>query len=364
MATTDPIAQLEEKLIPQLRSRHFYESQQYVQSFVARKKKVLGQSQTSNLVFHGARLLIEHNAPADAGTLLVWFIEDGAGVDYQFKLEKAELVDDKYCDSARLLDLLADLNPDKIIPFVDKVYGPLHVFAAKENISKESPLYSRLVRLEHIFATAFELSKKWSIAFKAVLRIEDSTRIAQVLNSWSKEGYRTEKPIFFARSILQLLADKKVALASELSEKSAEYFQDNINLPAGVEDDDSMATNLSAWHLAIILSGLASLPPMPRVDKTKLFGILSQLYALQLYRIDGKLAELLDKVGTNLFNFASTTSQPEPPNPMTLLKNMLAGASAPPKNPGGIDPGFDLNAMMSMLNQMQGGAGGLPQLKR
>jgi hypothetical protein len=292
MTSTDPIAQLEEKLVVQLRNRQFYEAQQYVQSFVARKKKLLGQNQTSSLVFHGAKLLIEHNAPADAGTLVVWFIEDGAGLDYQFKLEKNELNEENYCDAARLLDLLQNQNIEKIIPFIDKVYGPLHIFAAKEvggitassaaATPSASALNARLIKLENIFATSFEHSKKWNIAYKAALRVEDSTRIAQILNSWSKEGYRTEKPLFFARSIFQLLADKKVNLASELAENSAEYFQDNVSPTSGVEADESMSANLAVWHLSLILTGLANLPPMPRVDKTKLFGLLTQLYSVQV----------------------------------------------------------------------------------
>ena len=39
---------------------------------------------------------------------------------------------------------------------------------------------------------------------------------------------------------------------------------------------------------------------------------------------------------------------------MTLLKNMLSGAAAPRGAAAPGEPGFDLNAMMSMINQMQG----------
>jgi len=349
--SAENISQLEEKMIPQLQSNCFYEAQQYVQSFVARKKKVLGQSQTSSLVFHGARLLLDHNGAADAGTLLVWFIEDGAGIDFHFRLEKSsDLTGDKYCDADRLLSLLAPLSPEKIYPLVDKVYGPLHILAAKESASKDTALSARLSKLEEVFASAFESNKKWTLAFKAIYRVEDTSRMASILNAWSKEGYKTEQPLFFARAVFQLLSDKKIATAASLIEKSAPFIQDNATTAPEVE----MGSSLATWHLATILSGLASLPPMPRVDKTKLFGLLMQLYYPLVARIDPKLVELLDKVGSATFNFASQVTQAEPPNPMTMLKHMLSGA--PPKAPPGtMNPGFDLNAMMAMLQNMQGG---------
>ncbi len=73
LTQAEHLAQLEEKMIPHLKGTNFYEAQQYVQSFVARKKKALTESQTSALVFHGAKLLLNHNAASDAGSLLVWY---------------------------------------------------------------------------------------------------------------------------------------------------------------------------------------------------------------------------------------------------------------------------------------------------
>lgn len=345
----DPITQLEEKMHSHLLNGKFYEAQQYVQSFVARKKKVLGQSVTSTLVFHGARLLLNANASSDAGSLLVWFIEDDAGADYGFKLEKSELSGDKYCDCQRLLELLSSQPADKIAPMVDKIYGPVHIYASKDSITKSSPLYTRLTKLEEIFANSFESVKKWNSAYKAMSRIADSSRMSSLLNSWAMEGYKCEQPLFFCRAVLQLLGDNKVELAADLVAKSKAYVVET--------DDSTMMSSLAAWHVAVILSGLASLPPMPRVDKTKLFGLLMQLYYQLLARTDPKLAELLDKIGYVVFKFANTAPQNEPPNPMTLIKNMLSGVSSSPKAPSNAGPstagGFDVQAMMQMINQMQ-----------
>ena len=59
----------------ELRDGHPYEALQYVQSFVARKKKALGQDTTSKVLYHGAKELILSGASSSAGTLLKWYLE-------------------------------------------------------------------------------------------------------------------------------------------------------------------------------------------------------------------------------------------------------------------------------------------------
>lgn len=350
-ATADPQAQLEEKVMRELADGHPYEAQQYVQTFVARKAKTLGRSKTSSLVFHGAKLLLQSKASNDAGALLVWFIEDGAGVDFIFHLEDSELSNDKFCDAQRLLDLLNGVAPDVAGSCVEVLYGPLHILAAKIKVTKNGGLYQRLHQLENLFADNFEKNKKWTMAYKSVLRLNDIPRLAKIVDSWSNDTYVYEKPLFFARSIMLLLADKRIDNALELSKKSYDYIAD-------VQSADETVTGpIAVWHCSIILAELAALPPMPRVDKAKLFGLLMQLYVPNIItRVDSKLVEILEKVGPAAFNYVTQASQQQTPNPMTLLQNMLAGASAPPaKKPAASTSadGFDLNNVMAMLSQMQ-----------
>jgi len=281
---------------------------------------------------------------------LVWFIEDGAGVDFLFHLEDSEISNDKYCDGQRLFELLTDVVPEVAGPCVELLYGPLHILAAKVKVTKNGALYKRLYQLENLFADNFEGTKKWSMAYKSVLRLNDIPRLAKVLDSWSNETYPYEKPLFFARSIMQLLADKRIENAHDLSKKSYDFIVD-------VKSDDEPITGpLAVWHCSIILAELAALPPMPRVDKAKLFGILMQLYDPNIIsRVDAKLVEILEKVGPSAFNYVTAASQQQTPNPMTLFQNMLAGASAPPSKPSvpASADGFDLNNVMAMLSQMQ-----------
>jgi hypothetical protein len=343
--SADPKVQLEEKMRCELSDGHPYEAQQYVQTFVARKAKSLGQSKASALIFHGAKLLLESNSYFDAGALLVWFIEDGAGVDYLFHVEDSELSGDKYCDLQRLIDVLTGGNLETLAPCAELLYGPLHILASKSKFSPSGPASGRLNILENLFADIFEAAKKWNMAYKSVLRLNDIPRLAKVVDCWSKETYESEKPLFFARSMLQLLADKKIEQAASLAKISYNYVED-VSTEEGV-----ISGPLAIWHCSVILSELALLPPMPRVDKAKLFGLLMQLYVPNLItRVDPKLVELLEKVGPAAFNYVTAASQQQAPNPMTLLQNMLTGGGAGAKAPG---EGFDMNNMMAMLNQMR-----------
>lgn len=140
-----------------------YEASQLAISFVARKKKVLGLDGTSSIVFSGVKLLCDKGAYSDAGTLMQWFIEDGAGDDYKFHIETDSLKSNKnkYCDIQRLSDFLSSIPSNKALSFVEKIYGPVHVLILKNKKTQDSELVARLNLLEQIFAGIFETNKDW-----------------------------------------------------------------------------------------------------------------------------------------------------------------------------------------------------------
>jgi hypothetical protein len=354
-AVVEPFSQLEAKLLEELNSNHPYEALQYVQSFVARKKKVLGQNVTSALVFHGAKLLSEHGASSSAGTLLKWFIEDGAGVDYLFKLQKNPLDDSNYCDVLRLSDFLTEIkNLDDKFNIINAIYGPLHILISKTKITQKSELSKRIFALEKLFANIFDSSSKWVNAFKSYLRVEDIGNAAIVLNKWSSEGYATEKPLFFARILIHLLSEKRIVLARELLSRSVGFVDDNtVN---GKTGGGPLSASLAIWHLSVILTDLATLPPMQRVDKAKLFGLLSQQYMPLLIQIDNKLVDVFYKAGEVSFGYAApelNNNRNQAPNPMAMLQGLLsAGGGGSSSSGKGQQP--DFSGMMNMLSRMQG----------
>ena len=151
-------AQLKEKILAEIEAGHSYEALNYAQSFVARKRKHLGKNATSALVFFGTRLLVDNGAASDAGTLLAWYIEDGAGDDFLFHLEDRALVDkDLYCDVQRISDLLVGLTLAQTSPIVSKIHGPVHkAILIKKKIKKNGPLSKRLEIFDNKCADTFE----------------------------------------------------------------------------------------------------------------------------------------------------------------------------------------------------------------
>lgn len=347
------LAQLEEKMLAELRDGHPYEALQYVQSFVARKKKVVGQNTTSALVFRGVNLLVKNNASSSAGTLLTWFIEEGAGLENAFKLQKNPLDSENYCDVQRLIDALSSFSVEEAAPIVDLIYAPFHLVAVNAKVPEKSALATRIYNLEVVFANIFDGSKRWLNAFKCYVRLGEIKKASNVVDKWSAEGYATERALFFARAGMQLLADGKVKYANEFMKHSAPLITENANTPGGGPN----SAGLAVWHLFCILTDLAFMPPAPRVDKPKLYGILYNRYMPLLVEVDSKLADLLVKTGENSFNIELKPANPQP-NPMAMLQGLLnggaGGAGGSGKSGKGQQRGPDLNAMMQMMNQMQG----------
>lgn len=357
---SEALKQVEAKMGADLKENHPYEALQYVQSFVARKKKGLGQANTSAVVFHGASQLIASNASSSAGTLLRWFIEDGAGLDYHFALDGPN-----YSDVQRVLDLLTPLSAEQAFPVVSLIYDPLHLLVAKSKAKRSSALTTRLNQFEELSAKINLESGAFFPAFKSYLRLNKMAEAANTLNEWSKKGYASEKALFFARAILYLLSENKVTAASELLEISKAHVEDNSGTEgvAAGNGGGPESAPLAVWHVATILTELAVAPPMPRVDKTKLFGLIYGRYGPFLVQYDTKLLEFLTKTGEQVFGFSLQTQQqarsnaqapPQAqPNPMAMLQGLLgnggAGAGA-----GAGKGGLDMNQMMNMMSKMQG----------
>ena len=137
--------------------------------------------------------------------------------------------------------------------------------------------------------------------------------------------------MFFARAVLQLLADKKTELATNLIAASSTYIADNVTLNAP-KPEYCMESSLAVWHLATILTNLASIPPMERVDKRKLFALLMNLYMPIIQYCDASLtSNILEKIGQNCFNYFSLASREQASrNPMDLMKAMFAASSSNP----------------------------------
>lgn len=393
------LAHLEEKVIAEVRAGGVYEALQYIQSFIARKKKVLGQRSTSAAVWLGTRTLLKEavasaaSLPAPqalpasavllaqtAGELLRWFIEEGAGPENHFHLHAEPLntaitaQNGPYCDVALLLELLTPLDARIAGPIVDAIYSPLHVYIARSNVNsankRHAHLSQRIHKCELLFAQTLQRNKRYLLAFKSLARLQDAEQLALCLSHWASEGYATEKPLFFARALLQLLAEKKPAFAKELLHAALPFVEDNVSVSAAHtakrSPGDAHSAPLAVWHVAVILTDLANFAPMPRVDKTKLFGLLHRRYGALFVQLDVRLLEVFLKAGESCFRYVLESPADSTPSPMAMLQSLLAGGApqGPPSSssrsvgPAGRAPagpgGMDFSQLMSMMSKLQG----------
>jgi hypothetical protein len=348
---------LEEKMLPEVENQHPYEALQLAQSFIARKKKTIGRDETTALVFHGANILVKGGASADAGSLISWYIEDGAGDDYYFRIPE---------DIDNLIEMFNSLSSDKSHPILQKVYGPFHKLALR---SETSLIIRKLNELENKWIEIFVAEKDWNIAVKALIRIGNDIKAANVLDCWAKDqGFLSEYPLYFARSILHLLSDGHLERANSLLQASTKYVNPLDEADATATDlspaQSALAPSLAIWHLAVILTELAIIEPKARVDKNKIFILLIERYNGIINRVDPKLLPIVEKIGQVYFGINNSESIQ---NPMAaMLQNMMSAGGKGPnlksnnskimKNgpSSAFNPeGLDINAAMKMLSQMK-----------
>jgi hypothetical protein len=240
------------------------------------------------------------------------------------------------------------------------IYDPYHQSILKSNLTIGKNLNSSLSKRTLIFdqkcADIFENTSQWRLCYRVCIRLNLISRAADILDKWSNSPgcYTNEKPIFFARSILTLLSDNKITQAIQMINSSKNILKniDNSNKdtpPIGEEN----STQLGAWHLSIILGELAAMPNAPRVDKKKLFTVLTTLYADLLDKIDSKLIDLLEKVGINVFDLGKKKAQADPMNMFQAMMNSAGGAGQKKTNKPGQIGGMDVKQLMGMLDSMQ-----------
>jgi len=193
MEVTAVLSQIEGKMQAELKDGHPYEALQYVQSFVARKKKALGQDLTSKVVFHGAKQLVLSGASSSAGTLLKWYLEEGAGVEYSFRLSAEVLTAGTYCDVQRLIDIITPLTSDQAYPIIDIVYDPLHLFVAKLELAKSAIITSRLDHFEALCAKTFLDAGVFYGAFKCYLRLGKVAEAVETVSPGQRRAIRLRR---------------------------------------------------------------------------------------------------------------------------------------------------------------------------
>jgi len=353
----ETLRNIDEKLALETTS---YGALQYLQSFVARKKKTIGIDATSQAIFHGCALLIKRGDAEDAGHALSWYVE---AVDLFHVSGHDENKKGTHCDVERLLELLNKFSSKQVVQCVSVLYDPLHAAVLKSGMTTGRNTNSVVSQRMHTFdikcADVFEETESFRSAYRVCIRLSLVPRAASILDKWSSQPgvFLHEKALFFARAIYTLLAEKKLPLALQMVVASKAILGQLDNISAeDVRPSENDSGYLACWHLSIILTELAELPSGPRINKVKLFDVLSTLYYGILELCDRNLLALHDKVGKEYFVVPDSKKVADP---MNMIQALLAGGGggggatgAPRKQGPGTLGGMDIGEMMSMLSKM------------
>mmetsp|Transcript_18082 Transcript_18082/g.18144 ORF Transcript_18082/g.18144 Transcript_18082/m.18144 type:complete len:351 (+) Transcript_18082:97-1149(+) len=319
---------LREKLLQDITAGKSYDALQYIQSFIARKKKGFGHQLISSLIFEGAMILIQNGGSVEAGALLLWYIKGGAGEEFAFKINKTAsltLGNEEFCDLDSTIVLLESVSRDKIVPLVDAVYIPIQkIFVKKYEISMDTAdgiLLHNLKRFESICADVFESAKDWISATKCYIKLYNVVKIIYCVDNWASNGHEREYPMFFSRVILQLLAENRVHLAADVLQLSQkEYSSLSVHSLSPHSSDGYHA----AWHVAIILTELAGLNNNI-AEKQRVFQALHQQYSPIIAIVDKKLLTILVKIAAKVFLLQPRTAS-SGLDPMALMRNLMGGS--------------------------------------
>jgi hypothetical protein len=290
----DHLAKLTEKVKNELDKGQAYEALCFVQSYIARKKRTLGTDIVSQLVFLGAKLLLEGNASADAGTLLSWFIGGGAGDGNKFKFAEGATDSSNYCDLERLGALYTEKLPAKDIVTMNKTivkalsmkFGP---FLCAE--LQDEALVERIRVVQSAWLRAYEACSEWALAFNVGVQLKDMVVTAKTVNLWADRGYKTEKPLFFARAGLKLMAEGEMEQALSFVSAAEPLMDAYTAANADTLCEDSM----SLWYLTVILAELVKLD-MSEEQRQRSIEILLRKFSTQIQTIDDKVLSIYSSI--------------------------------------------------------------------
>lgn len=344
MDDSDPYQHLVTKVTEWIDKGKAYDGLQYVQTFIARKKKQFGPSVTSLLIFHSAKLFMTEELCSNAGALILWFIKGGTGEGYSFTI--LDVSDDsKYCDLNRLNDLLISFPIEYVATgIVKSVHKPLTKMI-KTKFSHPNIIVLQKVReFERVSARAFEVMSEWAPAVKSLLAVGDLDRVAEDLDLWAKTGYLTEYPMFFSRMLLVLCANDP-PLALQLLHLVVKKFPRLSTIATAESPEISQSPYLPIWHLAVMVVELSSQLRVSLTSKATVFTFLYNKYAPVLAGLDDKLLVLLEAIGSRSCGWKKPQHSGGP-NLMSMLGGLLGGGGGG----GGAPGGLDIQQMMRMLS--------------
>lgn len=193
---------------------------------------------------------------------------------------------------------------NKVLEFTDENAKP-PVFLELAGFLKEAVKWSAKEggrqrgdpALQLLLAQAYERAQDYESASKHFLHTEKPKEYATMLETWAKEGYASERDLFIARAVLQLLALENLRDANVVFEQYTKAFSD-LDTP--------------------LINFLSFLLQTLERDAVPLFQMLRQKYATSLAR-DESFGMYMGMIGQKFYKL-----QP-PQSGLGALMNMFGG---------------------------------------
>ena len=364
-----PLKSASERLTEQLSNGEVYEAHQTCCTLYNRtlNKGSEHWNGAKLLLLELSKTFLEHNEPMSALDLIEKYVEDPEEQIGTTTISKVQ--------AKKTATLSDESNQD------DEGYGStyLYQFLGKEKLMELLPLFKngsdeKKVFLKSVNAFAVKCLKKddpeivtilldeyltvhnYSAAVKCINSCDDATILSKypvILREWSKDGYQTEKDLFYLRAMLHLLANNpgKYTLIRTLQESILEEASELKEVPS--------------MNFLKLLLDLIEFSPKENhpsnTPKAKLiayekkkqaqqhtFQTLIKFYAPFILERDTKLNALLERIGA--LHFGIQQAQ----NPMQAMMSSLMGGGGGDGGMGllGGPGGFDMSKMMGMMNGM------------
>lgn len=308
MSTNDEILVLKwklvEKILLEIEKSLPYEAMMYVITFVGRKQRLLPRADVASLCITGIETLLDQKEYSYAGTLCNWYVNLDA---FSLNIEKIEDINES--DFGTLLRVIDTIPTSSAYLFVEKIFDSLtRLINANETLSK--PMARKIVYIfkQHC-AIVFRDGHQWKKSLDCFYDLHDMKSVAEILHLWASEGYKTEYPIFFARTYLTMLSSNQRKFAASFFTHSKPYI-DSMNI-----DDDFEYYTAHIWNFVSIIADIMGLPEGDarfHANKSVIYNQLLDKYCNIVKACDLKLYNTCIDVGEALkaptrYNFSNSS---------------------------------------------------------
>ena len=314
-------SKLAEKMNEELSNQHPYEAMMYVQTFVARKRKVLSKQDTCDLVYCGIKTLQSHSEWMSAGVLLEWLVSTGS-------LE----LNPQNSNFDNITAIITAMPKDGVISFLDKAYKPLCAYIQ----TYDGDIKHRyMFQLSLICGEIFEKCRRWRDAKNCYIGVGDMVALSRVVHQWTTDGFPSEYSLYFVRTYLFVLANRLVPQAAAFYRTASDQYLEPYELTLSCQPDTPLRKacmkSYALWQMCTILSDMMNIADNPtlawKVDRKQVFSLVMDKYRTLIECHDAALLPVMRDIGHGLFGVPEDTSAGSGVSPLqSIFQNLMGGS--------------------------------------